>query len=403
MTRLSRSGCALVGGDDEAAVGAGEVGQRGHDRHRHRRQSRRRRDEERQRQEEEVHDDGERGLADVAERLLGPVQDGVGDLAVVHDDGDAAGDADDEGDTEEVAGAVDERGGELALVHPVDQADEDGEEEERGRHLGEPPPQGGEADAQVLPRDDPVDHHREGGAEESEDELVLAGEDDLTGVGVGRCGEVAFVVLLHVEHERRGRVVPHPLGVAEHEPDAGGQADDEDDESESEAVAEGDVGEAGGDAGGERVDGRAEHADAAAEQDDQRPDERVVTGGDHHGDDEDVEGEALLGHPERRSADGEDGHQDRDHPAFVTAKAGHEQRDAGLDGARLHRDADEAADDEDEQGDVDGAEQVTTVEHVDVAGGRVLDAVEAVDRRLQRVDDDPRRGRVDLLVRARDR
>ena len=52
---------------------------------------------------------GEAGLADVAERLLGPVQDGVGDLPVVHDHGDAAGDADDEGDAEQVAGAVDER------------------------------------------------------------------------------------------------------------------------------------------------------------------------------------------------------------------------------------------------------------------------------------------------------
>ena len=40
---------------------------------------------------------------------------------------------------------------------------------------------------------------------------------------------------------------------------------------------------------------------------------------------------------------------------------------------------------------------------VDVAGRRILDAVEAVDRRLERVDDDPLRGRVDLLVRARDR
>ena len=52
---------------------------------------------------------GEGGLADVAERLLGPVQDGVGDLAVVHDHGDAAGDPDDERDAEQVAGPVDER------------------------------------------------------------------------------------------------------------------------------------------------------------------------------------------------------------------------------------------------------------------------------------------------------
>ena len=41
---------------------------------------------------------------------------------------------------------------------------------------------------------------------------------------------------------------------------------------------------------------------------------------------------------------------------------------------------DEAADDEDEQCDVDGAEQVATVGDVDVAGRRILDSVEAVDR-----------------------
>ena len=44
-----------------------------------------------------------------------------------------------------------------------------------------------------------------------------------------------------------------------------------------------------------------------------------------------------------------------------------EQGDAGLDGAGLHGDADEAADDEDEERDVDGAEQLAAVEDVDVA------------------------------------
>ena len=58
----------------------------------------------------------EAGLADVAERLLGPVQDGVGDLAVVHDHGDAARDADDQRDAEQVAGTVDERVGQVCLA-----------------------------------------------------------------------------------------------------------------------------------------------------------------------------------------------------------------------------------------------------------------------------------------------
>ena len=87
------------------------------------------------------------------------------------------------------------------------------------------------------------------------------------------------------------------------------------------------------------------------------PTQRVVAGGDQHRDDEHVERQALLGHPERRPADGEDGHQDRDHPPLVAGESPHEERDAGLDGAGPHRDADEPADDEDEQGHVDGAEQ----------------------------------------------
>ena len=36
-------------------------------------------------------------------------------------------------------------------------------------------------DAEVLPRDDAVDHHEEGEAEHAEDELVPAGELDLAG------------------------------------------------------------------------------------------------------------------------------------------------------------------------------------------------------------------------------
>ncbi len=139
----------------------------------------------------------------------------------------------------------------------------------------------------------------------------------------------------------------------------------------------------GGDARGEGVDGGAHHADAAAEEDHERAGEGVVAGGDHHGDDEDVEGQALLSHAEGRAADGEDGHQDRDQPSLAAVEAAHDERDPGLDRAGLHRDGDEAADDEDEQCDVDGAEQVATVGHVDVAGSGILDAVEAVDRRFE--------------------
>ena len=215
--------------------------------------------------------------------------------------------------------------------------------------------------------------------------LCLLGHHDLA-VAVDGGGEVALVVVLHVEHEGGRRVRPHSGGVPHDEPDAEDQTDDQDHEPQDETIAQGDVGEPGRDAGRERVDRRAEDADAAAEEDDQGADERVVARRDHDGDDQHVEGEALLGHAEGGPADREHRHEDRDHQAFPALQAPHQPGDASLDRPGLHRDADEPADHEDEQGDVDGTEELAAVEDVDVAGGSVLDAVEAVDRGLERVD-----------------
>ena len=82
-------------------------------------------------------------------------------------------------------------------------------------------------------------------------------------------------------------------------------------------------------------------------------------------------------------------HQDRDHPPLPAPQPCHQPADPGLDGAGPHGHAEEAADDDDEQRHVDRAEQGAGVVVVDVPLG-VLDAVEAVDRRGQRVDQDPR-------------
>ena len=85
--------------------------------------------------------------------------------------------------------------------------------------------------------------------------------------------------------------------------------------------------------------------------------ERVVARGDHHRDDQRVKGKALLGHAEGRAAEREHDHQDRDHQPLAAPQPLHDPRDARLDRARLHRHAEEAADDQDEQGHVDRAEQ----------------------------------------------
>ena len=133
-------------------------------------------------------------------------------------------------------------------------------------------------------------------------------------------------------------------------------------------------------------------ADAAAEQDDRGAGQGVVPGRDHDRDDEGVEGQALLGHAVRRTRRGRRpiiriGIIQRSRPL----QPAHQPADSGLDRAGPHRDAQEAADHDDEQRDVDGAEQGAGVVVADVALG-VLDPVEAVDRRGQRVDQDPLRG-----------
>ena len=52
--------------------------------------------------------------------------------------------------------------------------------------------------------------------------------------------------------------------------------------------------------------------------------------------------------------------------SFSRGHAGDDAGDAGVDGAGLHRHAEEAADDDDEQRDVDGAEELAVVPEADV-------------------------------------
>ena len=289
---------------------------------------------------------------------------------------------------------------EALLAHPAGDPDEDREEQERRGHLGEPPPQRRQADAEVLPRDDAVDHHGE--REEEQHQHGLLGARERAAALLGRA-EARLVLRLHGVDERPARVGLDAVGVAHHEDDPDDRPDDQDDEPADQTLADRRAGEVRCDAGRERIDRRAEHADPAAEQQDRRADERVVARRDHHRDDQRVEGEALLGHPVGGAAEGEHGHEDRDHPPLATLEPADDPGDAALDRAGLHRDAEEPADHEDEQRDVDRPEQLAGVPDADAAVLGALDAVQPVDRGHQRVDDDPLRGRLDLVVRARDR
>jgi hypothetical protein len=229
---------------------------------------------------------------------------------------------------------------------------------------------------------------------------VRSGEGDLSCLVLG--AEACFVVGLHVKDDRARRLRLHPVRIAQHEEDAKRQSGEQDHDPPHESVADRDASDPRCDSRRERVDRRAEHADPASDQHNGGARERVVAGRNQNRDHERVERQALFRHAVRGAAEGEDAHQRRDQQALPARHPADEAADAGLNRAGLHRHAEKAADHEDEQRDVDRAEERPRVVVVDVPA-LVLDPVEAVDRRCQRVDEDAGRLRVNLVVGARER
>ena len=194
-------------------------------------------------------------------------------------------------------------------------------------------------------------------------------------------------------------------GVAEHVGDGHRGQHHVHDQAQHDPVADPDVGRVGGDAGGERVDGRRHRADARAEQDHGGGDHPVVAQGQHEGYDQGVERQRLLGHALGGPAEGEQQHQDDDEGHAPTAEPAAHPGDPGVDGAGAHRHRYEDADGEHEQEDAGGAEELTGLVGADEPGLGRLDAVEAVDRRHEELVQPVVEGEVgvDLLVAARDR
>jgi hypothetical protein len=163
---------------------------------------------------------------------------------------------------------------------------------------------------------------------------------------------VLEIGLAAVGHDRGARVRPDLLGVAHHVGDAGQPAESQDDEAEREALGERHAGGVGRDDGGEGIDGRAQRADAGPDHDDRNAGHRVVAGGDHHRDEQRIEGEGLLGHAIGRPAQREQRHQDRDHPLLASLERDHGAADAGVDRAGARHQPEKGADEQHEQGDV---------------------------------------------------
>ncbi len=302
----------------------------------------------------------------------------MGDHAVVHHHYDTAGDTDDEGHTEQVAGTVNKVGGQLFLAHAGDEAHDDGGSQEHAGDLGHPPAQYGHT----------VDHHGEGGDKDTKHDFAGSGElQHLVALVAEEVGTVLFPL---VSHQGLAWIVAHHLGVTHHVGNADQPAGDQHGHAQPDTVGEGDAGGVGGDNGSKRVDGGAQGTDTGTEQHGSGGDDRVKTGGHHHRYQQGVERQGLFRHAVDGAPCGEQRHQDGDHPLFAAAQAIGDTLDTGVDGASLGHDAEKATDDQDKEGDVDGACLIGIV------------VVETINRGQQHVDD-PLGIALNLLVGTRHR
>ena len=121
--QVHEAGRRLVGGDGHRARDVREVRQRREDRHHQRGVPGRRRHQEGDRHVDDQRDHAEHALRGARDRVLHPVQDGVGHVRVLHDHGDPAREHDDQRGAEEVGRAGDDRVDRALLAELGDQAD----------------------------------------------------------------------------------------------------------------------------------------------------------------------------------------------------------------------------------------------------------------------------------------
>ena len=425
-------------GDDDLGREAEVRSQGAKDRHRDGRQCGGRGDDHREAQVHQVAQRAEHERARAGKRGGGVVEDDDVEAGLAHEDRDGAGQADHEGDADHVAGAVEEAVDDLVLAQAAEHADDDGHDEEPHGGVVEVPlaervageqaapghdgpglgslvvhTAGGEdGHAEVLPRNEAADHDHEGQAEQRQRDLALGRElERLGGGGVGilAVGLLGRLLLLQ-RQDGRALVAAHAVGVAQDEEQRDGVAHHGEDEAE--ADDDGLVGldaharqRVDGDAHGERVDRRAEAADARAEQHGRRGDHGVEARGEQRGGEQRVERDGLLAEAVAGAHDGEHGHDGGDEDRLVAVQRAHERGDARIEGTELVHDAQAAAEQQQEQRDLDAVEEAGDGRREDVGHRGRRDAghdVRQGDRRHahdERDDDeDGVRGDHDLLV-----
>ena len=283
-------------GNGTLGVEAHELGQRTEDGHGEGRNPRGAGDEDGKHVVHGVQDGGEQHGRDTCQARGHGVENRVDDHAVVGDDEDAAGEADDDSGEREVLDTGDELTGDGGLVHAADDAGEQAHGQEDAGNLVHVPTLG----------DETPDNGAHTGDEDSQDGLLATGELDLQRVIVDgellALGEVVLVgdgglgVLLDV------------AGVHSDPGDAHDGEDHKGNHAQPQLGVTLDTDDALGDKDAEGVDGRGDVSDTGADEDDHEGGHRVEPHGHHDGKEDGEERQGLLGHAESGATEREQRH-----------------------------------------------------------------------------------------------
>ena len=335
----------LEGRHHQGSADPGEPPQRSHNGHGQRGKSRGRGDQEAQRQIEEEDQQHEGNAPRPAEGGFPPVEYRVCHGTVVHQNGDAPADADDEGHPQHIRAARHEGLRDLVLPPPVHKADDDTAHKKKGRELREPPAKAGQPQSHLIEGDDAVGHQQKGQGEEEQNRLPPGRQgQDLLGVHM----ETAAA---H-PHHGAGGVPPHPLGVGHHIPDGKSLEEDPLEKPQPDALPQGDPRKARGDAGGKGVYRGGHDPRSGPQQDHADAHHRVIPRRQEDGDQKRVEGHGLLPHTVGGAPQAKEQHQDGDEPLLPAVQPGNDIADPGIDGPALHHDAQEAPHHQDKDADV---------------------------------------------------
>ena len=166
------------------------------------------------------------------------------------------------------------------------------------------------------------------------------------------CPEMRLIRGLQIIHQRPRRIGLDPCRIAHDPSHRCRPCQCQDHQPQPQPVGKADPGSIRGDHGGKGVDGRSKNTNPRAQEDHRNRHQRVISGRDHHRDQQAVKRQRFFGHPVGRPAKGEQRHEDGDHPHLAPLQPDHGTANARIDCARRGDHPDEPADDQHEQCDI---------------------------------------------------